>query len=893
MSFFNRREFLKTTGVASTLVRGDVRCVAIIADRHDPVASSEPAKWAAGELQSSLEIKGVLVRRRDSIERDADDFQIILSGPSVRAGIPLPAVPEGFVLAPATLPQRAAVFAIGYDPLGLVYAALELADRVRFAAKPLAVLQLAKAEQERPANSIRSIARCFESDVEDKSWYYDRAMWSEYLGMLAAQRINRFSMTYGLGYNWPMPVSDVYLYFTYPFLFAVPGYNVRAKGLPDAERDRNLEMLRYIGEQTVRRGMQFQVGLWTHAYTVPPRSQPNYVIEGLSPDNHAAYCRDALHLLLESVPSIGGITFRIHGESGIPEGAYDFWTTVFQGIVKSNRKIEIDMHAKGMDFKMIDVALATGMPVKVSPKYWAEHMGLGYHQAAIRELEMPPKQSVTGLFSLSNGSRKFLRYGYGDLLKEDRRYGILYRIWPGTQRTLLWGDPALAAGYGRTANLCGSDGVEWCEPLSFKGRMGTGHPGGRCAYADSKLKPKYDWQKFEYTYRVWGRLTHIPSANPDGWRRLLTDEYREAAKPVEAALANASRILPLITTAHGASGSNNTYWPEIYTNMPIVDAGRKQPYNDTPSPKVFANVSPFDPQLFSRIADYAGELLNDEPSHERSGKYSPLDVARWLQTAAVAAARHSSDAEEKAAGIKGTPEFRRMVIDIAIQSGLGVFFAWKLRSAVLWELYERSGNSLAGEEALKAYRKARDAWAQLAATARPVYVEDISYGPQTHLRGNWSDRLAAVDEDLGDMELRLRSKQSRSTETDKSRASSAIQLALAATARRSPDAAHTPPANFRAGHGLSIEMSLNTAQDNSSVRLLYRHVNQAETWVSAAMDGKGKTYRAVIPGEYTKSQYPLQYYFEVREKSGDCLLYPGLDGNLSNQPYFVVRLQRQ
>ena len=38
---------------------------------------------------------------------------------------------------------------------------------------------------------------------------------------------------------------------------------------------------------------------------------------------------------------------------------------------------------------MIDRALATGMPVNVSPKYWAEHLGMPYHQAAIRELEMP------------------------------------------------------------------------------------------------------------------------------------------------------------------------------------------------------------------------------------------------------------------------------------------------------------------------------------------------------------------------------------------------------------------------------------------------------------------------------------------------------------------------
>ena len=66
--------------------------------------------------------------------------------------------------------------------------------------------------------------------------------------------------------------------------------------------------------------------------------------------------------------------------------------------------------------EMIDVALATGMPVHVSPKFWAEHMGLPYHQASIRALELPPKEARDeGFFAKSGGSRRFLRYGYGDL----------------------------------------------------------------------------------------------------------------------------------------------------------------------------------------------------------------------------------------------------------------------------------------------------------------------------------------------------------------------------------------------------------------------------------------------------------------------------------------------
>ena len=39
----------------------------------------------------------------------------------------------------------------------------------------------------------------------------------------------------------------------------------------------------------------------------------------------------------------------------------------------------------------------------------------------------------------------------------------------------------MAAGYSRYSQICGSDGVEWWEPLSFKGRMGSGVPGTRDA----------------------------------------------------------------------------------------------------------------------------------------------------------------------------------------------------------------------------------------------------------------------------------------------------------------------------------------------------------------------------------------------------------------------------
>ena len=67
---------------------------------------------------------------------------------------------------------------------------------------------------------------------------------------------------------------------------------------------------------------------------------------------------------------------------------------------------------------------------------------------------------------------------------------------------------------------------------------------------------------------------------------------------METAVANASRILPLLTSAHLPSASNHSFWPEMYTNMPMVRGSEPSPYSDTPEPRCFGTVSPLDPQLF-------------------------------------------------------------------------------------------------------------------------------------------------------------------------------------------------------------------------------------------------------------------------------------------------------
>ena len=295
---------------------------------------------------------------------------------------------------------------------------------------------------------------------------------------------------------------------------------------------------------------------------------------------------------------------------------------------------------------------------------------------------------------------------------------------------------------------------------------------------------------------------------------------------------------------------------------------------------MFGNVSPLDPQLFLRINDFATELLKGE----RSGKYTPIETAQWIEDYAEAADEYLAQAKAKADG-KTKPEFRRMALDVSIQAGLGRFFGAKFRAGVLYGIFEQSGDRTALEESLKAYRRARSYWSALANLAKDAYKSDITAGEREHLRGHWLDRLPAMDADIAFMAKKL--EQTSGAVAQQDRVKSAVQEALGRPNQMSIACQHHQPEKFTAGQVLSLEIAPEIIP--KSVRLFYRHVNQGERYQTADMQLAGKNYTATIPVDYTNSKYPIEYYFEMREDAGSAWLFPGFNKDLSNQPYFIVR----
>jgi hypothetical protein len=424
--------------------------------------------------------------------------------------------------------------------------------------------------------------------------------------------------------------------------------------------------------------------------------------------------------------------------------------------------------------------------------------------------------------------------------------------------------------------------MELCEPLTFKGREGSGHPGGRNAYADPSLAPaSLDSTKFTLTYMLWGRYLYNPDTAPDFYHRYLKQAFGPAGPALESALAASSRILPLVTTAWCPSASNHEFWPEMLTPVSILPYTGRSLYTDSPAPHNVSAISPLDPQLFTTIDQHAKDLV----SGTKNARYNSSEVIQWLdamvKTAATSLASTQGGTTELR--LSKDPAFNRAWHDILILDGLGSYYSHVFRAALFYSIAQQTNDSQAAALSIAEMREARNAWAATSGRAAYAYTPDISYGSTPFRRGRWDDRLPAIDADVAALEKHFAELSKQNTSS-----SEAVQRALHPLPRPTIAAHHTAPESFHPGSELALTIA--TPPTVTDAILWYRHVNHGERWLSTPMQQSGATHTAAIPAAYTDSPYPLQYYFELRTTTS-AALHPAFNPTLSNQPYYAVHVR--
>ncbi len=589
----------------------------------------------------------------------------------------------------------------GSDDRGLLYALTDAARQVEMAGKGTAITNAVAEVSESSQVPVRGMIVFLHNEADEKDWYYSKDYWKAYFEMLAANRWNSFNLVFShqTGYLAPM----------YPFHVSVESHpEVKVEGLTDEQRQKNLDMLKYITSTAKEYGLDFTLSVWqqiawANAHSVAGDSQTNSV-SGYTVENMTDYTYHALKKLLNECPGITGLQLRMNYESGVD---FDFQTAffsdaVFRAAKESGRHVLIELRDIGLLRETQEAAMATGLPLRVSHKYWAEDLMFPYH---------PPKFMHT--------------YTYADWLKYPRETDHIYQVWSlGSHRVLQWGDPEFVRRFAPTTTFEGAVGFEICAPLSQKG---FGNNTGAFRIFEDKSREYYRWefQRYWSFYSLFGRLTYNANGSDDFWTGELAKRFgAEAAKPIAGMYQSGSKIIPKIL-AVAIANINMYVWPE-------KDMGGLINY--------YMTLKPFDPAIYSGFQEYVDDVL----AGRTKGKTNPEQLANQLEALAQETEQFTDVAKPLVP--KGNKEFWATEKDFRILSGMARYFSHKIRVAVALNFFYKTGDVSQLQLAIKHGEAGLEIWRQLSKVADEIYSDNLIFGPGSV--GHWKDNIAFVEHDL-------------------------------------------------------------------------------------------------------------------------------------------------
>lgn len=584
--------------------------------------------------------------------------------------------------------QIAATRISGGDRRGLMYGLLEAAAQIRATGKLTPARGI-------PAVQMRGIRYFLHNESLEKGWYYSHEYWQSYFQMLARNRFNRFNLVFAHQTDYLAP--------PYPFWISLPEFPaIRAKNLTSEQQYRNLEMLQYISQTAADYGVDFTLGIWEH--NIQQGMRPS--VEGLTTENIGPYSNKALTEILRLCPAIRSVQMRTNSESGIPnDRQVSFYRDyIYPALKEAGRLVTLDLRGWTMRPEMLEAATESGVPVRLSTKYWSEDLGRPYQPA-----------------------ETFAGYSYHNFLQKPRNYAFYWELWGlGSHRLLLWGDPEYVRRAAGTFSLSGSIGFEIDPPLAQKGF------GNEPADWKVQTPGQYEFERYWMFYLLWGRLSYDPKTSERVWMSELEKRFGPKAAPhVMEAYRNASGVLAEIVAAHLAD-PNMYIWPEINPGG-LIDSYRE--------------VLPSDPRLIATIP----EAVNNRLNGIASAKQTPIETAITLHALAIRTEQELDKASKLVAD--GNAEWKSTETDLRILSLLARYHGRKQVAADQLESYYRDPRDSALFAARRELRGAAAVWEQLAKLTTGVYPPHMAFGPQD--TGHWSGKLAWVQHDLKTIDERV------------------------------------------------------------------------------------------------------------------------------------------
>ena len=827
---------------------------------------------AVHELERALRDSGrTVVERPEARSEEALYFVAGVSGESsvldellAEHNLKLSKAPESLLVHRIADTSPSTIVVAGSDTRGLMYALYEVAAQVASADSNADLLSIIQDIEESPFLPTRSLTtQLFNADLEAE-WYFDEAYWHQYFSMLARNRYNNYTLTFGHQTNYLTP--------PYPWMLEVADYpDVRVRGVSDDERRRNLQMFVRIAELAVEHGLDFTFGLWSQQPVQEARL--NYGESDLEnyPEGARAvdYNAKALTQLLQAAPAVSGVQFRMNRESGIPEEQQEaFYQLQFDAIKNSGRSIRLDLRYKGLQQQTIDQAVNTGLDVTVSSKYWCEHLGLPYHP------------------TIEDDLYRESRYGYGAMLFHNRNYRVTYRLWNlGSSRLLLWGDPEYARRFVRSATLGGGEGFEVFQPLSMKG-FGN-EPGVWRIFVDKSFEHyRWEYERYWLNYMLFGRMGYNPDASSEIWQREFRQRFGAAGSHLQEALTSASRVLPLLTATKSFSASIWRYWPEMNTGGPLEAYAVIQPSDYGQ----FYAIKPWEKAEGWLDEDWASGFsgfVEDAIAGKLQAKWTPIQVSRRLNELADRSLASLKKARRWDANRAGA-EYRATALDVQVLAALARYHAEKTIAATHLEFFHVTKEPGRISQALEHIRAAAGHWKRLASLTEGVYHDKLVFGRGSwfrkigHHAGHWKDSLPEVLADVTYLEKLAVEHGAQGQEYRTYPGETPLG--------NPPVVEHRRLRSAKTGKPLKITVRVAGGEKVRNVLLHHRAMNHHLHWQSIPMEHTSEgEYEALIPAKQVSDRYDLLYYVEVQTEDGG-VLWPSWSDEM---PYVVVSTSMQ
>lgn len=340
-----------------------------------------PATYGMAKLVEAISARGISVTTADSVEKATGPHVVVAGLASDRqvaeliaAGrTALPEHPEALSVRRIRDGGRGVVVLCGGGPVGLMYAALDTADRIGWATGQDDLFVHVASTSESPCLTDRAVStytmqrRLFEQRL------YDESYWEHSFDMLARSRINSYVIVFGYengGFMAPV----------YPYFFDVEEFpGVHLCGITEEQQARNTASLRRVIQLAHERGIRVTAGIWDHIYRGGVQAggiagaselaghKAPHLVYGVTAENLAPYTKAALRQFLTVFPNIDGIQFRMHWESGLTrEETPTFWREVFSMLRDLQPDVQIDLRAKGLPDEVIEDAVAQGLHFRIA-----------------------------------------------------------------------------------------------------------------------------------------------------------------------------------------------------------------------------------------------------------------------------------------------------------------------------------------------------------------------------------------------------------------------------------------------------------------------------------------------------------------------------------------------